>query len=140
MQAFFKNIIYIIYYSHLHLHSNQSNKLNFVYIFLNQSPSQDTHSYNSHVTKQQSALSQTTSLTKQCHEGAKRSCLRFVYIWFTLFFFLLDSFLLSVEDDLREIEDVPLMEVWLLGGWSSLVGEPVSLRCPLLKDDSCFKI
>lgn len=37
-------------------------------------------------------------------------------ILLTLFFFLLDSFLLSVEDDLREMEDVPLMEVWPLDG------------------------
>lgn len=33
---------------------------------------------------------------------------------FTLFVFLLDSFLLSVEEDLREIEVAPLREGWLL--------------------------
>lgn len=32
---------------------------------------------------------------------------------FTLFDFLLDSFLLSVEDDLKELEVAPLGEGWL---------------------------
>lgn len=33
-----------------------------------------------------------------------------VYIWSTLLFFLVESFLLSMEDDLKEIEVVPLWE------------------------------
>lgn len=33
--------------------------------------------------------------------------------WFTLFVFLLDSFL-SVEDDLNEIELAPIWECWFL--------------------------
>ena len=58
---------------------------------------------------------------------------------FTLLVFLLDSFL-SVEDDLNEIELAPVCECWFLECWVSLVGEPVSLLCPLLKDDNCFKM
>lgn len=66
-------------------------------------------------------------------------CIWNVYIMFTLFVLLLDSFLLSVEDDLKELQIAPPGEVWLLDCWSSLVGEPVTLLWPLLKDDSCFK-
>lgn len=58
---------------------------------------------------------------------------------FTLFVLLLDSLLLSMEEDLRELDVTPPGEGWLLGRWSSLVGEPVSLLWPLRKDDSCFK-
>lgn len=51
----------------------------------------------------------------------------------------MDSFLVSVEDDLKELEMDPLGEGWLLDCWSSPVGEPVSLLWPLRNDDNCFK-
>lgn len=41
---------------------------------------------------------------------------------------------MSTDEDLRELDVTPPGD-----GSSSLLGEPVSLRWPLLKDDSCFK-
>lgn len=66
--------------------------------------------------------------------SACRSNLLIVYTLLDLF---VDS-LLSVDDDLSELEVTLLGDGWLLD-CSSLVGEPVSLLWPLLKDDSCFK-
>ena len=57
-----------------------------------------------------------------------------------MFGFFVESFLISEEVlEALDTELAPLGEVWLLDCWSSLVGEPVSLLWPLLKDDSCPK-